>query len=443
METMRIKKLIKIVSIILIISLVSVFAAACRGASAYEIAVRNGFSGTESEWVDSLKGSDGKNYQGTAYDLYTEAVSHGGFDGTFTEFIARYLVGSPIYETDVIAGTLFSAVSIRMSIPKNSYSSSASLYMGSGVVYSIDKTLGNAYIITNEHVVYPAVAAGGTSKIYACFYGNEYQDGVMECEYVGGSVLYDIALLKVTGSNVVKNSNAVAASFGDSEELCPGQTVYAVGNDDGDGISVTKGIISVDSEEITLKSDKLGTTFKIREIRHDAATALGISGGGIYDSDGKLIAIANAKTVEEETEGMSYGIPGTVAKRVIDKILHYCDGKTATAIKKPMLGITISANESKGVYNAEKGRAEIVEEVVITEVSSSASNAVKAALRVGDRVLSVSCGEEERTVTRVFQIPDFVLSLYPGDVVTFKVVRDGAERTVNITIVETMMKTVD
>lgn len=30
-----------------------------RGASAYEIAVDNGFSGTEKEWLDSLVGSDG------------------------------------------------------------------------------------------------------------------------------------------------------------------------------------------------------------------------------------------------------------------------------------------------------------------------------------------------------------------------------------------------
>ncbi len=31
-----------------------------RGFSAYEIAVQNGYAGTEAEWLESLKGSDGK-----------------------------------------------------------------------------------------------------------------------------------------------------------------------------------------------------------------------------------------------------------------------------------------------------------------------------------------------------------------------------------------------
>lgn len=31
-----------------------------RGYSAYEVAVRNGFEGTEAEWLASLKGADGK-----------------------------------------------------------------------------------------------------------------------------------------------------------------------------------------------------------------------------------------------------------------------------------------------------------------------------------------------------------------------------------------------
>ena len=33
-----------------------------RGLSAYEIAVKNGFEGTESEWLSSLRGQDGKTH---------------------------------------------------------------------------------------------------------------------------------------------------------------------------------------------------------------------------------------------------------------------------------------------------------------------------------------------------------------------------------------------
>lgn len=48
------------------------------GRSAYEDAVRLGYSGTEEEWLASLKGTDGK----TAY----ESAVDGGFIGTEDEF---------------------------------------------------------------------------------------------------------------------------------------------------------------------------------------------------------------------------------------------------------------------------------------------------------------------------------------------------------------------
>lgn len=44
-----------------------------QGASAYEIAVKNGFEGTEQEWLESLKGKDGKPF--TYEDLTLEQIS--------------------------------------------------------------------------------------------------------------------------------------------------------------------------------------------------------------------------------------------------------------------------------------------------------------------------------------------------------------------------------
>lgn len=49
--------------------------------SAYAIAVRNGFEGTEAEWLESLKGAAGKS-------AYAYAVE-GGFTGTEAEFAAK------------------------------------------------------------------------------------------------------------------------------------------------------------------------------------------------------------------------------------------------------------------------------------------------------------------------------------------------------------------
>jgi len=84
----------KIKSIILAVMMAAllVFAVGCE-ASAYDIAVQNGFEGTEAEWLLSLKGKDGvdgKNGKDgkdgtsiTINDVYDEAVKN-GFKGSLS-----------------------------------------------------------------------------------------------------------------------------------------------------------------------------------------------------------------------------------------------------------------------------------------------------------------------------------------------------------------------
>jgi predicted small secreted protein len=72
-----------------------------NGKSAYEIAVTNGFQGTEAEWLASLKGADGKTAK-TAYDFAVEQ----GFTGTETQWIAslKGTNGRTAYETAAANG---------------------------------------------------------------------------------------------------------------------------------------------------------------------------------------------------------------------------------------------------------------------------------------------------------------------------------------------------
>lgn len=98
------KKTSKIIAIIMIISITAVLLSACvtisNGQSAYDIAVKNGFVGTEAEWLESLKGTDGTNgsngIDGTDGEvkiissLYDEAVEK-GYTGTFFEFLQEYI----------------------------------------------------------------------------------------------------------------------------------------------------------------------------------------------------------------------------------------------------------------------------------------------------------------------------------------------------------------
>ena len=64
---------------------------------------------------------------------------------------------------------------------------------GSGVIYQMDKSEGNAFIITNYHVVYDASSntENGISKdISVYLYGSEIEEKAIEATYVGGSLYY-------------------------------------------------------------------------------------------------------------------------------------------------------------------------------------------------------------------------------------------------------------
>ena len=74
---------VSIVAIIAIICCLALTLTACvsTGKSAYDIAVKNGYTGTEEEWLESLKGDT--IYTDSAYDL---AVKY-GFSGTEEEWL--------------------------------------------------------------------------------------------------------------------------------------------------------------------------------------------------------------------------------------------------------------------------------------------------------------------------------------------------------------------
>ena len=126
---------------------------------------------------------------------------------------------------------------------------------GSGVIYQMDTSEGDAFIITNYHVVYDASSNtenGISEDISVYLYGSEIEEKAMKATYVGGSLYYDIAVLRVEDSEILKTSNACAVDVADSDKVAVGDSAIAIGNAQGLGISSTSGIVSVDSEYITM-----------------------------------------------------------------------------------------------------------------------------------------------------------------------------------------------
>lgn len=438
---------IAIVSLVSVITLISLTACTplIRGKSAYEIAVVNGFKGTEEEWLLSLRGDKGQNgldgkdgvnfNEGyTVVDLYDEMVESGNFSGSLDDFIKKYFAPDDTEETqtEIINQLVFSVCSVVCSFDANSSS------MGAGVIYSVDKEAGDALILTNFHVVYNENAKKSSSaiaqEIYVMAYGGEYLSNPLtfKATYEGGSANYDLALLSVENSDAIKKSHYQAVKFADSDDLTLGEDVYAIGNPKGSGISVTKGVMSVVSENVSIQN-VYGEDNTMRLMRFDAAVSPGNSGGGLFNGKGELVGIVNAKSVVTNVDGVNYAIPANVIKGCTRHFVAECLGKDETQIKKPLLGITVAEENSIAVYDSTDKKTRIKAEVVIQSVENN--SIVKGILQEGDRILSVEYDGKVYDIDRNFKIVDITLSAFSGDEMIYTILRDGVtlKKTVKIT----------
>lgn len=325
--------------------------------------------------------------------------------------------------------TLLSTVNITCA---STFSTSA----GSGIIYSIDKEKGDAYIITNCHVIYGnGKTASKDIKVY--LYGMELASYAIPATYIGGSVTYDIAVIKITGSEVLKNSYATAVEFESSENVRVFDKVYAVGNAEGAGLSATEGIVSVTSESINL-SGADGSTISLRVMRIDAAVNHGNSGGGLYDENGKLIGIVSAKEVSEDVDNMGYAIPSNLVKRVADSIIKQCDG-TTTQITKALMGITITTYVS-GLEIDKNGDVYQVELVEVTEISEG--SLADGKVMVGDIINYIIVDGVKTNVSRTYHVTEAMIGTQGGSKIVLNVTRDGESMDITFTVISKALTTI-
>jgi len=414
--------------------------------SAYDVAVAQGYTGTVEEWLESLKGK-------SAYEIWLEE----GNVGSKADFLASLSTTINQYDVTVNAGdeeavatkALLSVVSVYSNFVKT-YTVRTGYYRveqrqteysaaGSGVIYKLNKTAGDAYIITNYHVVFDkeneSTTSGVSADIKLYLYGKEYSQYAIPATYVGGSMYYDIAVLKVSDSDILRNSAALAAELlPEDESVSVGGKAIAVGNPEAGGISATSGIVCVDSEYITMNTADEKSTVSMRVLRIDTAINSGNSGGGLFDAAGRLIGITNAKIVDTSTENIAYAIPVRVAQNVADNILYYCADGSSQSVRRCMLGVSVSTEGSAAVYDPETGSASIRETVALSDVS--ADGPAYGLLSKGDIILSLTLGDRTYDITRGYMLIDAMLTARPGDNAVFRILRNGTEQSVTVAITE-------
>ncbi|MBR2903204.1 MAG: serine protease [Clostridia bacterium] len=453
------KRWMKWISMVVVAVIALFGATACQqltrreGLSAYEIALKNGFVGTEEEWLLSLKGQDGDDGADMDINAMYEAAKADGFQGSMSDFLKEYFNVEVGKNTDVetLAHNVMSTVSIMCVFDEQVNGSTQKVVStGSGVIYHLEKANGRAYIITNYHVIYETGTTnpnGVTDDIYCYLYGAKnsfsaetYTDesgDAMRARVVGGSRENDIAVLAIEGSEYLKNSQAEAVRVrAESSPVYLGEKVYVVGNAGGRGISVSDGVVAVESEYIALESlnDPAQATSH-RVMRTDAVVNKGNSGGGLFDAYGQLVGIVNAKSNGLTLDNVGYAIH-------IDRVCRIADEVIATGkADKGLLGVTLQVETSYGDIDAH-GRLSIVEKITVKEAPTDENSSAYGVLENGDIIKKITIEGKTHDVTRLYLVGELLILAEAGDTIELEIERAGVMMTKAITFAAKHMVTI-
>lgn len=269
---------------------------------------------------------------------------------------------------------------------------------GSGVIISED-----GYIITNYHVI------EGSSNITVTLRdGSTSYNAVV----IGSDEENDIALLKVDATGLSP------ATFGDSSGLAVGDYVVAIGNPLGElGGTVTDGIISALAREVTIENNNMTL------LQTNAQISPGNSGGGLFNANGELIGIVNAKDSATEVEGIAFAIPINTVLDIIEDLKSY--GYVTGKVDLGMELMDINSNDTAFYYGLSQTGCYVL------SVTKN-SNAETAGFRTGDLVTKVNGTE----VTSVSDVEKVLEGFNVGDKVKFTIYRSGQTKDLTLTLAE-------
>lgn len=269
---------------------------------------------------------------------------------------------------------------------------------GSGVVLTED-----GYIATCAHVVENATSIKVTLN----------DDTAYEATLVGADKRNDIAIIKIEAQNLTP------AQIGDSDMLTVGEDVIAIGNPLGElRGTATSGIISALRRPVTVENAEMEL------VQTDAAISPGNSGGGLFNSSGRLIGIVNAKASGNNAEGLGFAIPINNVLTEINDLLNYGYIKG-----RAYLGVytqNVSVRNDYGYWRYSTTSCVQVADIV------AGSAAEQAGLKVGDLILKVN----DTQVTSNTDLSDVIDGFNAGDTATLTIQRDGQQTQVQVTFGE-------
>lgn len=290
---------------------------------------------------------------------------------------------------------------------------------GSGFVYKTDDKYG--YIFTNHHVVDGA-------KSIKIILSNETE---VTGELVGSDEYADVAVVKIPKDKVI-----AVAEIGKSEDVLVGDTIFAIGTPVSleYSFTVTRGILSGKNRMVEMSSSskksyygQSGDSWYMNLLQIDASINSGNSGGPLANSNGEVIGITNSKLSSSTLSGasienMGFAIPIEDALSVAEYLEN--NGK----VTRPVLGVTMTSVEG-AEYNGVKISDSITSGAVITDVSSG-STADAAKLKKGDVIIKL----DDYKIKDYKYLKYYLYRYRVGDKVKITYIRDGKEKTVEVTL---------
>ena len=265
---------------------------------------------------------------------------------------------------------------------------------GSGFIFAPD-----GLILTNSHVIARAKRIGVTLP-----------DGRdLVADLVGDDPHTDLAVLRVSAPDLI------AAPFGDSSELRPGQLVIAIGNPFGFQHTVTAGVVSALGRSLRARTVRLMENL----IQTDAALNPGNSGGPLVTSRAHVVGVNTAVILGGQ--GIAFAVPINTARYVVSSLLR--DGR----VRRSHLGV---AGQDTDIPRLIVRFHHLAHErgVTITAVSEG-SAAAEAQLRPGDLIVEFA----DQAVRGIDDLHRLLTEDRIGQLLPIKILRRGELRRVLVT----------
>ena len=320
-------------------------------------------------------------------DTSTDASNTGSTDGTSMTMQQIAAVASP------------SVVAITTEQMSSSQTWFGGYYVqsgaGSGIIISQD-----GYILTCAHVV------SGATSVKVQLNGS---DQSYDATVVGVDSTSDIAVLKIDATGLTP------AVIGDSDKLAVGETTVAVGNPLGTlSNTVTQGIVSALNRQVTVEDNNMTL------IQTDTSISPGNSGGGLFNANGELIGVVNAKSSYSEAEGIGFAIPINTAMDIAQQLIE--NG----AVARPVLGVSILDVQDSSTAQ-QYGVSALG--VYVADVTKG-GGAEAAGVQRGDRIIAI----DDTAVSSTSTVKSYLADKQVGDTVTLQVERDGKVLTLSVTL---------